>query len=217
MILVSQNSDRAVKAVPEADDTPDLSALPMRGFTLRVIVTTSAPIEETADTGALEEEDGPDVGPGRRATDLPCVGSGKVAAAYGCGRARCWACRQPFCWFRPRASIASSGVGLAFFAGGLAVWRLFADDMHRAIQAVQLKDEKIRRLMARCEELEDRAWELGESDERHASILATLGDVVIRRDQDGIITYVNSAADDVFGPDHHLQPGQLHGPAPGRG
>ncbi|MET1416328.1 ATP-binding protein [Roseibium sp. HPY-6] len=99
------------------------------------------------------------------------------------------------------------GVGLAFFAGGLAVWRLLADDLHRSVQAHQVKDEKIRRLMARIEELEDQTWELGESDERHASILSTLGDVVVRRDADGVITYVNSAAEDVFGHTHELRPG----------
>ncbi|MEP3045246.1 MAG: response regulator [Roseibium sp.] len=149
---------------------------------------------------------GPDVGPGRRTTDIPVSAPAKAlqnlavaGLVVGLAAALYLVANDGVNRFL--------GVGLAFFAGGLAVWRLFADDMHRAVEAVQQKDEKIRRLMARCEELEDRAWELGESDERHASILGTLGDVVIRRDQDGDITYVNSAAEDVFGLNHELQPG----------
>lgn len=205
MILVSQNSDRAVRAVPETEEIRD-QRFADEGIYSPGDRLTSAPIAETADTGALEEEDGPEVGPGRRATDLPVSAPAKslqhmAVAGLVVGLV------AAFLLVSAEGINRFFSVGLAFFAGGLAVWRLFADDMHRAIQAVQLKDDKIRRLMARCEELEDRAWELGESDERHASILATLGDVVIRRDQDGIITYVNSAADDVFGPGHHLQPG----------
>ncbi|WP_422020124.1 response regulator [Roseibium sp.] len=153
-------------------------------------------------------DDIPEVGPGRRATDIPVDAPAKALqnlATVGLVIALAAALYV----VAGEGINRFFGVGLAFFAGGLAVWRLFADDMQRSIQSLQHKDEKIRRLMARCEELEDRAWELGESDERHASILGTLGDVVIRRDQAGTITYANSAADDVFGKDHELQPGRL--------
>ncbi|WP_208999129.1 PAS domain-containing hybrid sensor histidine kinase/response regulator [Roseibium sediminis] len=90
-------------------------------------------------------------------------------------------------------------VAAAFFAGGLAVWRLMEDDMQRSAAATDAKDDKIRRLMDRCEELEDRMWELRESDERQASILGTLGDVIIRRDTNGEIVYANAAARETFG------------------
>jgi len=204
VILVSQNSDRAVKAVPKSEEAEHRPFGDEQNDSPRDDLTATAS-SRTTDPHSVEGDE-PEVGPGRRATDLPVSAPAKslqhlAVAGLVIGLI------GAFLMVSTEGINRFFGVGLAFFAGGLAVWRLFADDMHRAIQAVQLKDDKIRRLMARCEELEDRAWELGESDERHASILATLGDVVIRRDQDGIITYVNSAADDVFGPDHHLQPG----------
>ena len=202
--MVSRNSDRAAKTVAEAD-----GAEQDRLVDDEIHSRQDAPrLSGSDDTLRQTDEDdlGPEVGPGRRATDLPVSAPAKslqhmAVAGLVLGLA------AGFFLVTTDGINRYFGLGLAFFAGGLGVWRLFADDMHRAIQAVQLKDDKIRRLMARCEELEDRAWELGESDERHASILATLGDVVIRRDPDGLVTYVNSAAADVFGPHHQLQPG----------
>ncbi|MEO9773674.1 ATP-binding protein [Roseibium sp.] len=202
MNLVSQNSDRAAKAVPDADKVEEERVADGSFHSARQdrVPPKSSRVADP------DRDSGPDVGPGRRATDLPVSAPAKslqhlAVAGLVVGLA------AGFLLVSTDGINRYLGVGLTFFAGGLAVWRLFADDVHRAIQAVQLKDDKIRRLTARCEELEDRAWELGESDERHASILATLGDVVIRRDQDGTITYVNTAADDVFGPYHALQPG----------
>ncbi|WP_417667900.1 ATP-binding protein [Roseibium sp.] len=90
-------------------------------------------------------------------------------------------------------------IALAFFAGATAVWRLLADDQQRAAKALEKKDAKIRRLLGRCEELEDGAWELRESDERQASILSTLGDIVIRRDTESTVVYANTAAQEAFG------------------
>ncbi|MEM5583231.1 ATP-binding protein [Roseibium sp. AS2] len=200
--MVSQNSDRAAKAVPDADKVEEERVADGSFHSARQdrVPPKSSRVADP------DRDSGPDVGPGRRATDLPVSAPAKslqhlAVAGLVVGLA------AGFLLVSTDGINRYLGVGLTFFAGGLAVWRLFADDVHRAIQAVQLKDDKIRRLTARCEELEDRAWELGESDERHASILATLGDVVIRRDQDGTITYVNTAADDVFGPHHALQPG----------
>ncbi|WP_370200929.1 ATP-binding protein [Roseibium sp.] len=209
--MVSQNSERAVNAAPEADDTQDKFFAEEQKLSSADTVTTDG--YSSSITKPLDEEDvGPEVGPGRRATDAPVSAPAKslqhlALAGMIIGLA------AGFIMVSSDSLNRFLGLGLTFFAGGLAVWRLFADDMQRSVQALQVKDDKIRRLMARCEELEDRAWELGESDERHASILATLGDVVVRRDQDGTITYVNSAADDVFGLGHALQPGAtLHLP-----
>jgi PAS domain S-box-containing protein len=45
----------------------------------------------------------------------------------------------------------------------------------------------------RAEDLSDRNWELKEAEERAKSFLETQGDVIVRRDGDGCITYVNDA------------------------
>lgn len=93
-------------------------------------------------------------------------------------------------------------LGLSFFAGGLAIWRLVAEDKRQEALIAAAKDDKIERLIARCEDLEDRAWELRESDERHASILSALGDIVIRRDHDSAVVYANMSAFQTFGETH---------------
>lgn len=202
--LANQHNDRATDTEVAGENAQherrrSEHALPSQG-------STASPSTERRSRTTDANELGPDVGPGRRATDRPVSPPAKslqrlavVALVVGL--------TAGFLLVSADGVNRFLGLGLAFFAGGLAVWRLLADDMHRSVAAIQVKDDKIRRLMARCEELEDRAWELGESDERHASILATLGDVVIRRDQDGLVTYVNSAADDVFGSNHCLRTG----------
>jgi PAS domain S-box-containing protein len=51
----------------------------------------------------------------------------------------------------------------------------------------------IRLLEARNEDLSDRNWELREAEERARSLLAAQGDVIVRRDSTGLITYANDA------------------------
>jgi PAS domain S-box-containing protein len=51
----------------------------------------------------------------------------------------------------------------------------------------------MRLLEARNDELSDRNWELRETEERARSLLAAQGDVIIRRDSTGLITYANDA------------------------
>ncbi|HXZ46711.1 MAG TPA: ATP-binding protein [Pseudolabrys sp.] len=46
---------------------------------------------------------------------------------------------------------------------------------------------------ARIEELSDRNWELRETEERARSLLAAQGDIIVRRDSSGLITYANDA------------------------
>ena len=46
---------------------------------------------------------------------------------------------------------------------------------------------------ARCEELADRTWELKEAEARAVSLLEAQGDLIVRRDNEGCITYVNDA------------------------
>lgn len=207
MVLVNRNSEPAVRNEPQADETGRYPAgAGHRRSTDRP--DTIAP-ETPEFSPESSHQETADIGPGRRATDRPVPPPAKALLHLSVA-GLLFAIVCAFVLVATTDGINRfAGVGLAFFAGGLAVWRLLAEDMHRSHQGNRIKDDKIRRLLARCEELEDRAWELGESDERHASILATLGDIVIRRDLDGTIAYVNSAAGDVFGPDHSLHPGTV--------
>src|ERR1700680_5026343 len=50
-----------------------------------------------------------------------------------------------------------------------------------------------RRLEARAEELSDRNWELRDAEERAKSFVEAQGDVIVRRDAEGAITYANDA------------------------
>ncbi len=52
---------------------------------------------------------------------------------------------------------------------------------------------RLRRLEARVEELADQQWELREAEERARSLLEAQGDLIVRRDGEGHITYVNDA------------------------
>src|SRR5581483_10889234 len=52
---------------------------------------------------------------------------------------------------------------------------------------------RYRLLEARCEELADRNWELREAEERARSLLEAQGDLIVRRDAAGRITYANDA------------------------
>ncbi|TYC54071.1 response regulator [Rhodobacterales bacterium] len=202
MVLVNRNADRTASTGSEPDESvpaaPEKSR--HRADDRRARPSGQSGVEATAEA---------DLGRGRRATDAPVAAPAKVLQHLAVAGLM----TGLVCAFVLVATTDGInrflGIGLAFFAGGLAVWRLFADEMQRSAQGHLIKDDKIRRLLTRCEELEDRSWELGESDERHASILATLGDIVIRRSMDGTITYVNSAATDVFGPDHPLRPGAV--------
>ncbi len=65
---------------------------------------------------------------------------------------------------------------------GLLAWRA------RALKIAN------RRLEARVEELADRNWELRDAEERARSFVEAQGDVIVRRDANGAITYAN----DVF-------------------
>ena len=52
---------------------------------------------------------------------------------------------------------------------------------------------ELRNAKARCEELADHVWELKEAEARATSLLEAQGDVIVRRDAEGAITYVNDA------------------------
>ena len=48
-------------------------------------------------------------------------------------------------------------------------------------------------MQAQVEELNDRNWELREAEERARSLLEAQGDLIVRRDANGLITYANDA------------------------
>ena len=75
--------------------------------------------------------------------------------------------------------------------GGLTVAALGA--LVLVVRRIQnLRTEK-HNLEERLEALSDHSWELKEAEERARSFVETQGDVIVRRDGDGRITYVNDA------------------------
>jgi PAS domain S-box-containing protein len=79
----------------------------------------------------------------------------------------------------------AGGVGVLFAAACTALASLMLRD--RALK------DKVRRLERQIEELFDRNWELRESEERARSLLETQGDLIVRRDVEGRVTYANDA------------------------
>src|SRR5215218_23428 len=77
------------------------------------------------------------------------------------------------------------GAAALFGAACGAVGLLFSHNQ-------QLKDER-RQLREQIDDLSDRNWELRESEERAKSFLEAQGDVIVRRDCEGRVTYVNDA------------------------
>ena len=79
----------------------------------------------------------------------------------------------------------ATGVAALFAAACAAIAFLLM--RRRAAIAVR------RELEARVEDLSDRNWELGEAEERARSLLEALGDLIVRRDASGRVTYANDA------------------------
>jgi PAS domain S-box-containing protein len=79
----------------------------------------------------------------------------------------------------------------AFGVGGLLATACVAVVLlivaNRRLRAALLRSE------ARCEQLADRIWELQEAAERARNLLETQGDLIVRRDAAGRITYANDA------------------------
>jgi len=79
----------------------------------------------------------------------------------------------------------ATGVGALFAAACAGI----------AFMMIRQRDrvEKIRSLERRIEELSDDYWELRENEERARSLLEAQGDVIVRRDASGLVTYANDA------------------------
>jgi PAS domain S-box-containing protein len=75
--------------------------------------------------------------------------------------------------------------------GGLTVAALGA--LVLVVRRIQSLRAEKRRLEERIEALSDRNWELKEAEERARSFLEAQGDMIVRRDGEGRITYVNDA------------------------
>ena len=56
-------------------------------------------------------------------------------------------------------------------------------------------------LETKLESLQNRTWELHESEERHRSLVEAFGDIIMHRSADGMITYVNETFVSTFGDD----------------
>ncbi len=88
---------------------------------------------------------------------------------------------------RPNYDPATYGAGVAVLLAAACTAIAYLLARRRALAA------KMRRLEARAEELADRNWELGESEERLRSLLEAQGDLIVRRDAGGNVTYANDA------------------------
>ncbi len=86
--------------------------------------------------------------------------------------------------------------GVIVIAAGCALELLWRRNRHLAADVAQLE--------ARAEELADRNWELKEFAERSRTFLEALGDVIVRRDPAGRITYANDAYARLAGSDGSL-------------
>jgi PAS domain S-box-containing protein len=82
-------------------------------------------------------------------------------------------------------SLFAIGVGGLFAMGCGVMLMLLSRNSRQRLE--------LRRAAARCEELADRAWELKETEDRASGLLEAQGDLIVRRDADGRITYANDA------------------------
>jgi PAS domain S-box-containing protein len=74
-----------------------------------------------------------------------------------------------------------------------AFTQLIESFLRRVVHRNRTLRAEVRRLERRVEELADRNWELKDVEERARSFLEAQGDVIVRRDSGGLITYANDA------------------------
>jgi PAS domain S-box-containing protein len=94
---------------------------------------------------------------------------------------------------------APAYLGLSLLVLGLAGLVVLWRGISRQEIAVAAFDERAARNRAEVERLADRMWELQESEERFRGLIDALGDIVVHRDRDGRIVYVNQVFADLVG------------------
>src|SRR5690242_10655800 len=67
----------------------------------------------------------------------------------------------------------------------------------------------MRAMETRIDELSDRNWERREAEERARSLLAAQGDIIVRRDSSGLITYANDAFCELAGKPREVLVGSM--------
>ena len=81
----------------------------------------------------------------------------------------------------------------AFAIGVAALFGAACGAMGLLISRIHQMKVELRRLEAHLEEASDRNWEISEAQERAKSFFEAQGDVIVRRDGGGTITYANDA------------------------
>jgi len=85
---------------------------------------------------------------------------------------------------------------------GMIAFSLAITIIAHIFQTKTLKSENIaehEELEKKLEILQNRTWELHESEERHRSLIEAFGDIIMHRSPDGLVTYVNEAFITTFG------------------
>ena len=88
-------------------------------------------------------------------------------------------------------------VALSFIA--ILVLALCAFHWGQARTSGRANARAMDQLRQRLEELQDRTWELRESEERHRSLAEAFGDLMMHRSEAGVVIYVNDAFSAAFG------------------
>ena len=81
----------------------------------------------------------------------------------------------------------------AFAIGVAALFGAACGAMGLLISRIRQMKAELRRLESHLEEASDRNWEISEAQERAKSFFEAQGDVIVRRDGGGTITYANDA------------------------
>ncbi len=81
----------------------------------------------------------------------------------------------------------------SFAIGVAALFGASCGAMGIFISRIRQMKAELRRLESRLDQAEDRNWEISEAQERAKNFFEAQGDVIVRRDGDGAITYANDA------------------------